>query len=152
MSKIMELADAWADALRDIHCDDSSHYRPALQAEVERMEAAHQQELAQMKADLKSCQVKNREQLEANMGLRDSMHRIEQGVDVLIEQRDKLNAEIAALRAALNELYVAAPTSLECQHFHHSKSEQHSYNAECKPAKAYLDALNKASGLLRSKQ
>ena len=77
------------------------------------MEAAHQYELAQVKADLKSCQAKNREQLEVmNMGLRDSMHRIEQGVDVLIEQRDKLKAEIAALREDA-ERYRAIRNGLE---------------------------------------
>ena len=49
--------------------------------------------------------------------------------------------EIDRLRAALRTLYLAAPTALDCQDFHHSKAEQHTYEAPCKPRQDYLDAL-----------
>lgn len=56
----------------------------------------------------------------------------------------RLQVENCRLRTTLNDLYVAAPTTLECQHFHHSKSEQYHSVGECGPAKDYVKALTQA--------
>lgn len=56
--------------------------------------------------------------------------------------------QIKDLRRALNALYVAAPISLECHSFHHSKGEQHSHTQECKPKSAYLEALAASAAAL----
>jgi len=55
-----------------------------------------------------------------------------------------------ALLVALNRLYVACPTSLECRHFHHSKREQHSFLEQCGPADEYLEALNQTRNAIAS--
>jgi len=91
MSKIMELADAYAE-YRD-H-SEYVHSRATLKAEVERMEAAHQQELAQVKADLKSCQAKNREMLAEIAALRDSNAAKADRIDRLGEMVEKLREEL----------------------------------------------------------
>lgn len=62
-----------------------------------------------------------------------------------------LIARVAELQAALNELYVTCPTSLECKDFHHSKSERHSGDQPCKPAADFLSALTKARTALSAK-
>lgn len=49
------------------------------------------------------------------------------------------------LREALQRLYIAAPTSLECKDFHHSKREQHCYDEKCGPAQKYLAALKQVA-------
>lgn len=49
---------------------------------------------------------------------------------------------------ALNRLYLAAPTSLECRTFHHSKSEQHRHDEECKPAMEYVQAVGAAASAI----
>lgn len=56
--------------------------------------------------------------------------------------------QIRELREALQALYVAAPISLECHSFHHSKGEQHSHTQECKPKSAYLEALAASAAAL----
>ena len=55
---------------------------------------------------------------------------------------------IAQCKGALRDLYVSCPTSLECQSFHHSKREQHSYKDECGPRESYLDAIKKSAEAL----
>lgn len=52
--------------------------------------------------------------------------------------------ELDAKTEALNRLYVAAPITLECKHFHHSKREQHRSTDECGPAEEYQLALKQA--------
>ena len=140
MSKIMELADEWKDALCDYHCEDASNYRAALQAEVERMEAclkrandnhehferewylrgdqiermeaAHQQEIAQVKADLKSCQAKNREQLAEIAALREELEyakgegfltRLGNVTKPLIAERDALREALTVCVCAMQD-------------------------------------------------
>lgn len=51
---------------------------------------------------------------------------------------------VSQLVGALNRLYVAAPTGLECNSFHHSKGEFHSHSEPCKPAAEYVEALAQA--------
>lgn len=58
-------------------------------------------------------------------------------------------AEIEALRKALNALYITAPTSLECQHFHHGRLERHAFGAECGPREKYLEALRNTEEALK---
>ena len=64
-------------------------------------------------------------------------------VEELERQRDEL-------LAALNRLYVACPTTLECRHFHHSKREHHSYIEPCGPANEYIEALHGASDVIKA--
>jgi hypothetical protein len=64
------------------------------------------------------------------------------------DEIDELRKENARLRDALLKLYVAAPTTLECHHFHHSKSEQRHPLGECGPARDYLKSLNAARAAL----
>ena len=52
----------------------------------------------------------------------------------LVKQRDDL-------LFALNRLYIACPTTLECRHFHHGKQDRHSYLESCGPSEEYIDAL-----------
>ena len=59
-----------------------------------------------------------------------------------------LEAENARLRDALLKLYAAAPTTLDCRSFHHSKKEEHSAFSECKPARDYLKSLEAARAAL----
>ena len=123
MSKIPTLADLHAEqCLTAGLLLDEGHWRKELQAEVERMEAAHQQELAQVKADLKSCQAKNRELMDGIDEAEETMFRIEPKIDALITERDSLlaerdawmkdcehnQAEIAELREALQAIIVSA--------------------------------------------
>ena len=65
-------------------------------------------------------------------------------IELLSNKIGQLEAERDELKAALNRLYVACPTTLECHHFHHSKRERHSYIEPCGPADEYLEALNQA--------
>lgn len=58
------------------------------------------------------------------------------------------HAEITELRAALRALYLAAPTSLECNDFHHAHGDRHAYGEECKPREEYLRALSAARAAL----
>jgi hypothetical protein len=60
----------------------------------------------------------------------------------LCQAYDQEKAKSRELLEALKRLYFAAPTSLECSAFHHSKKEQHGYGDECGPAKEYLAALS----------
>ena len=55
---------------------------------------------------------------------------------------------VSQLVGALNRLYVAAPTGLECNSFHHSKGEFHSHSEPCKPAAEYVEALAQARAAL----
>ena len=55
---------------------------------------------------------------------------------------------VSQLVGALNRLYVAAPTGLECNSFHHSKGEFHSHSEPCKPAAEYVEALAQARSAL----
>ena len=55
-----------------------------------------------------------------------------------------MSADKAELLAALRALYLAAPTSVDCKDFHHSRSERHALVGECKPAADYLAALSGA--------
>jgi ferredoxin-thioredoxin reductase catalytic subunit len=59
----------------------------------------------------------------------------------LVKQRDDL-------LFALNRLYIACPTALECRHFHHSKEERHSYLEPCGPADEYIEALKNARDVI----
>lgn len=59
-----------------------------------------------------------------------------------------LDASHQRLVKALNDLYLACPTSLECKDFHHSKSERHSGDQPCKPAAAFLLSLSAARAAL----
>lgn len=59
-----------------------------------------------------------------------------------------LDASHQRLKEALNDLYLACPTSLECKDFHHSKSERHSGDQPCKPAAAFLLSLSAARAAL----
>ena len=49
---------------------------------------------------------------------------------------------------ALNRLYIACPTALECRHFHHSKQDRHSYLEPCGPADEYIEALQNARDVI----
>ena len=51
---------------------------------------------------------------------------------------------VERLRGALHALYIAAPVTLECHHFHHSKAERHNVLERCKPKQDYLNALEMA--------
>ena len=59
----------------------------------------------------------------------------------LLKQRDDL-------LFALNRLYIACPTTLECRHFHHGKQDRHSYLEACGPADEYIDALQNARDVI----
>lgn len=63
-------------------------------------------------------------------------------------ERDELCAQVDELSRTLNDMYVAAPTAVECQHFHHRKNELHNALDECKPAKNYLSALAAAKSAI----
>ena len=52
------------------------------------------------------------------------------------------------LLAALRALYVAAPTSTDCNAFHHSAAERHGLGDRCKPAQDYLAALEQAGAAI----
>mgnify|MGYP000635539656 CR=1 FL=1 len=64
--------------------------------------------------------------------------------DELREDNKRLAAENKVLRDALKTLYLTCPTTLDCRNFHHSKSEEHSYLASCKPAADYEAALKQS--------
>lgn len=59
-----------------------------------------------------------------------------------------MNDLVSQLVGALNRLYVAAPTGLECNSFHHSRGEFHSHSEPCKPAAEYVEALAQARAAL----
>lgn len=56
----------------------------------------------------------------------------------------RLIAAAPELLEALRNLYMSAPTSTECNAFHHSKEERHAAFEPCQPAKDYLSALSHA--------
>ncbi len=68
--------------------------------------------------------------------------------DVSMASADRAIAENERLRAALNALWTSAPETLECQHFHHRKSEQRHPPGECGPVQDYLKALSAARAAL----
>ena len=51
-------------------------------------------------------------------------------------------------KKALIELVKACPSSLECNHLHHARYDQHAYNEPCPVMERYLNALEEAQNLL----
>lgn len=49
---------------------------------------------------------------------------------------------------ALLRLYNAAPSTLNCNDFHHSKKDVHSHSENCNPLQAYNDALENAKSII----
>lgn len=74
----------------------------------------------------------------------DRSEALEQAARSGIEARREVAEQMRELREALHALYIAAPVTLECHHFHHSKAEQHSALERCKPKQDYFDALEMA--------
>lgn len=60
----------------------------------------------------------------------------------------RLCAAAPELLEALRNLYMSAPTSTECNAFHHSKEERHAGFEPRQPAKDYLSALSHASAAI----
>ena len=61
----------------------------------------------------------------------------------------RLHAVNEALLAALQGLYLAAPTSANCNDFHHGAGDHHAYGDECKPAADYWEALKAARAAIQ---
>lgn len=74
----------------------------------------------------------------------DRAEALEQAARSGIKARRDVAEQMRELRDALHALYIAAPVTLECHHFHHSKAEQHSALERCKPKQDYFDALEMA--------
>lgn len=55
--------------------------------------------------------------------------------------------EITALEI-LRELVAACPDSLECKHFHHTKSNRHGPTDDCPPKRRYEEALELAQAFI----
>ena len=61
-----------------------------------------------------------------------------------------LRAERDALLKALKQLCIACPSSLECGDFDHRHPDRHSFTEECRPAHAYMSALEQAKAAMSS--
>lgn len=93
---------------------------------------------------------------EAAQDLRELKQKLKQLDELQKQLTDARNALLREgmqrdeLLAALNRLYVACPTTIDCQHFHHSKREQHSYLEPCGPAGEYLAAIEQSRAAIAS--
>jgi len=57
--------------------------------------------------------------------------------------------EIDSLRDCLKNLWLAAPTDVECRNMHHPKSAQHRYDESCNLVTEYHEAIVAAQQLLK---
>ena len=68
----------------------------------------------------------------------------------LTAERDAARDERDALLKALRQLCIACPSSLECNDFDHRHADRHSFTEECRPAGAYMSALEQAKAAMAS--